>query len=228
MGSSIRQRKTRKRTETHSTDGTLQWVQGRNDFATERKTQKTPRTETFHYIATSETRQQKKNARQTRRRGNKKYSNPILRFLNRKIRERFEVSSQQDLNVCYQNRGSLRDCIGSVKVRTPELERAGIYEILCANCIKLYYGQTKRRKDERDKEHDRAIRLNHPDLSAVAKHCLENNHQKGSSKLVKTVDKPWELDAWESPFIHGEKEENLINIGEAPIYSQLFKFAHRN
>jgi hypothetical protein len=133
----------------------------------------------------------------------------------------------QDLNVCYQNRGSLRDCIGTVKDKTPESERAGIYQILCINCWKLYLGQTKRRKDERDKEHDRAIRLNHPDLSAVAKHCLENNHQKDPSKLIKTVDKAWELDAWESLFIHGEKEENLMNIGEPPINSQLFKFARK-
>ncbi len=144
------------------------------------------------------------------------------------LTEKFEnLMRSQSLNVCYQNKGSLRDCIGVVKDITPEIEKAGIYKILCENCLKLYYGQTKRRKDERDKEHDRAIRLNHPDLSAVAKHCLENHHQKGSSQLVKTVAKPWELHAWESLFIHKTKEENLMNIGESPINSQLFKFAHK-
>jgi hypothetical protein len=55
----------------------------------------------------------------------------------------------------------------------------------------------------------------------------ENNHQKGPSKLVKTVAKPWELDAWESLFIQKTKEENLMNIGESPINSQLFKFAQK-
>jgi hypothetical protein len=80
------------------------------------------------------------------------------------------IMRSQDLNVCYKNRGSLRDCIGSVNDKRPESERAGIYQILCKNCWKLYLGQTKRRKDEREKEHDRAIRLNYPDLSAVAKH----------------------------------------------------------
>jgi hypothetical protein len=45
-------------------------------------------------------------------------------------------------------------------------------------------------------------------MSAVAKHCLENNQQRGHPKLVKAVDKSWEMDAWESLFIHGEKEEN--------------------
>jgi hypothetical protein len=60
------------------------------------------------------------------------------------------------------------------------------------------------KKTERRK-HDKAIRLNHPNLPAVAKHCLENNQQRGHPKLVKTVDKSWEMDAWESLFIHGEK-----------------------
>jgi hypothetical protein len=49
---------------------------------------------------------------------------------------------------------------------------------MCKNCWKLYLGQTKRRKDEREKEHDRAIRLNHPDLSAVGPQMSSREHFK--------------------------------------------------
>ncbi len=56
---------------------------------------------------------------------------------------------------------------------------------------KLNLGQTKRRKSREKKEHYRAIRFNQSDLSAVAKQCLENNQQRGHSKLMKTVDKSW-------------------------------------
>jgi hypothetical protein len=81
--------------------------------------------------------------------------------------------------------------------------RAGTYQILCKNCTKLNLITTKRQKSRETKGHDRAISLNHSDLTAVAKHCLENNQQRSHSKLIKkTVSKSWEMDAWESLFIH--------------------------
>jgi hypothetical protein len=133
----------------------------------------------------------------------------------------------QSLNVCYKNRGNMKELIGGIKkIRSP-LEKSGIYKIVCKNCWKIYYGQTKRRRDEREKEHDRAIRNQTPDLSAVAAHCLEMGHSRGPCKVIKEVNNGWELDAWESLYIMNEDEEKLMNVGEPPINSKLFKFARK-
>jgi hypothetical protein len=191
MGSPIKQRKTRERTEHILQMGRFN---GYKEETILRLNEKHKRRHELKRFTTLQP-QKRNNKRKTRdRQGGEVTKNIVIPFYSSLTGKLENVLRSQDLNVCYQNRGNLRDCIGTVKDRTQDLERARIYEILCANCIKLYYGQTKSRKDERDKEHDRAIRLNHPDLSAVAKHCLENNHQKGPSKLVKTVDKTWEFD----------------------------------
>ncbi len=91
----------------------------------------------------------------------------------------------------------------------------------------IYYGQSKRRRDDREKEHDRAIKNGDPEASAVAAHCLAMGHKKKSCRIIKEVNKCWELDAWESLYIQTENEDRLMNTGEPPIRSKLFKFARR-
>jgi hypothetical protein len=100
-----------------------------------------------------------------------------------------------------------------------------VYEIKCRNCRKRYLGQTKRRKDDREKEHDRAVKYKRPEKSALAAHCLETGHEKHSCRLIKEVNKCWELDAWESLFIQKTDETLLMNTGDPPIKSKLFRFA---
>jgi hypothetical protein len=51
-------------------------------------------------------------------------------------------------------------------LRTP-----GVYRILC-ECGRVYIGQTGRSMDIRLKEHQRHIRLQHPDKSVVAEHSI--------------------------------------------------------
>jgi hypothetical protein len=63
--------------------------------------------------------------------------------------------------------GFLRPVIDNLGVRTP-----GVYRISC-ECAKLYIGQTGRSVDTRLKEHQRYIRPEHPDKSAVAKHTVD-------------------------------------------------------
>jgi hypothetical protein len=133
----------------------------------------------------------------------------------------------ESLNVCYQSRGNLKEQIGKVKKGRDPLERSGIYEIVCENCWMIYYGQSKRRRDDREKEHDRAIKNGDPEASAVAAHCLAMGHKKKSCRIIKEVNKCWELDAWESLYIQTENEDRLMNTGEPPIRSKLFKFARR-
>jgi hypothetical protein len=58
-----------------------------------------------------------------------------------------------------------------LRLRTP-----GVYRIPC-ECGRVYIGQTGRSVDIRIKEHQRHIRLNHPDKSAVAEHSIDQGHR---------------------------------------------------
>jgi hypothetical protein len=60
----------------------------------------------------------------------------------------------------------LRPVKDDLGLRTP-----GIYSISC-ECGQVYIGQTGRSIDTRLKEHQRHIRLEYPDKSAVAEHCI--------------------------------------------------------
>jgi hypothetical protein len=136
---------------------------------------------------------------------------------------------RQGLNVCYNSRGNLKELVGKTKKGRPKRKRSGIYRIRCKRkrCKKLYLTQTKRRMDSRENEHDRAIRKNQPEKSAVADHCLTHRHERCPAELVKQVDNFWELDAWESMFIVNEPAENLMNTKGPPMRSSLFKFARK-
>jgi hypothetical protein len=61
--------------------------------------------------------------------------------------------------------------LSSLRLRTP-----GIYRIPC-ECGTVYIGQTGRSVDIRLKEHQRLIRLEHPDKSAVAEHTIEQGYR---------------------------------------------------
>ncbi len=83
------------------------------------------------------------------------------------------------LNVCYQSRGNMKELIGKVKTGRKPHEKSGIYRIKCKNCLKWYYGG--RRKVDREKEHNRAIRNKEPKKSAVA---AKGGHQMlGTGRL---------------------------------------------
>jgi predicted GIY-YIG superfamily endonuclease len=51
-----------------------------------------------------------------------------------------------------------------------------VYSISC-ECGKVYIGQTGRSVDTRLKEHQRHIRLEHPDKSAMAEHNIDLGHR---------------------------------------------------
>jgi hypothetical protein len=56
-------------------------------------------------------------------------------------------------------------------VRTP-----GVYRVPC-ECGRVYIGQTGRSVDIRLKEHQRHIKLEHPDKSVVAEHSIDQGHR---------------------------------------------------
>jgi hypothetical protein len=65
----------------------------------------------------------------------------------------------------------LRPVKDNLGVRTP-----GVSRIPC-ECGRVYIGQTGRSVDIRLKEHQRHIRLEHPDKSAVAEHSIDQGHR---------------------------------------------------
>jgi hypothetical protein len=65
----------------------------------------------------------------------------------------------------------LRPVKDHLGLRTP-----GVYRIHC-ECDRVYIGQTGRSVDIRLKEHQRDIRLDHPDKSAAAEHSIDQGHR---------------------------------------------------
>ena len=70
----------------------------------------------------------------------------------------------------------------------------------------------------------RHFRKNHPNESAVAKHLIDNFHFTNFSKLklLKEVQNQYALNAWESFFIHKNRDSNLLNGNMGPLNSKLF------
>ena len=64
----------------------------------------------------------------------------------------------------------------NVKDRLPSgTQRDVVYSVKCETCQDEYVGETMRALEVRTKEHRDAIRLNHPEKSAIAEHVLERN-----------------------------------------------------
>jgi hypothetical protein len=56
------------------------------------------------------------------------------------------------------------------------LKTPGVYSVPC-ECSQVYIGQTGRSVETRVKEHQRHIRLQHPDKSAVAEHSINQDYR---------------------------------------------------
>jgi hypothetical protein len=132
-----------------------------------------------------------------------------------------KILAKHNINSFFSGSGSLRDILSNSKDKIPMEEKAGIYEIECGECDMMYIGQTCRRCVERYGEHERAYRKNQPKNSAMAEHCLKENHKIGGFELIKEVQGPRTLDGWESLLIN--RGMNLVNIGESPILSPLLQ-----
>jgi hypothetical protein len=73
------------------------------------------------------------------------------------------------------------------------------------------HGQTRRSIDERFKEHISMVRTRAEEKSSVAKHLLNNPGHVITPEdlsLVKRVDRPQHLDAWESIIIRKNDKTN--------------------
>jgi hypothetical protein len=127
------------------------------------------------------------------------------------------------INPIYKSNGSLAQLLINLKDVRPEKIKSGVYQIDCMDCDMKYVGQSRRRVEQRWKEHEAAKRLNHPQKSAIAEHTLNMNHEMGEKKLLREVINVFELDSWESFYI--ATGDNLLNIEEPLINSNLYLLA---
>jgi hypothetical protein len=135
------------------------------------------------------------------------YAGSLTENLSRRLR-RFGIK------VGYQNPGKLSDLLGSLKDKEMDDEKkSGIYLLKCADCDAAYIGLSKRRIGVRKKEHvaDCLKPLN--EESAMAHHCICENHQIDNEiELLKEVNEFYKLSVWESLFLFKHSDLNLQNI----------------
>ena len=81
-----------------------------------------------------------------------------------------------DLEIGYNPGPKLGKLLCNNKEKPPS-SNCGIYRIRCKDCSGEYIGETKRDFEIRLKEHTAAIRKGKVEVSHVALHMLENNHE---------------------------------------------------
>lgn len=127
--------------------------------------------------------------------------------------------------VGFKNPEKLSDYLGTSKDKEKDpKQKSGIYLITCQQCDAIYIGLTKRKLETRFAEHlaDCDKPLNQD--SAMAYHAISNGHEIDEIKLLKEVDDPWKLSAWESLELFKNREKKLTNkIKEGNSASILFE-----
>ena len=122
-----------------------------------------------------------------------------------------KILKKENIGIAFSNFGKISDIVGNSKDKIEDSKRqSGIYHIQCTDCPSSYVGQTKRSLREREKEH-----LDFNKGSVVAAHIRETPHSMEDIELLKRIDQPWKLNAWESFYINKFKEQNLLN--EQPL-----------
>ena len=142
-----------------------------------------------------------------------KVTNPIKKILR-----------AHGFHVVHKSNCTLRDLLGNLKDKIPAYEKSGVYRIPCKDCPAVYIGQTRRKFKDRLKEHRNAVVNGKTSESSVAVHTTNTQHEIDwdSAKLIKSVRKTSQLNAWESLFIN-TADKPLMNDDDAPIISPLFQ-----
>lgn len=133
-----------------------------------------------------------------------------------------KIFNRSNLKIVYKNNNSLKRFLGSAKDKIDNLDKSGIYKFSCNQCNATYIGQSRRKIKTRAKDHLNDYRLFRHKKSAVADHMflmnedITNDNDKHmfnfeNLELLKEVNDPLYLDAWESRFIHEYKnrDDNL-------------------
>jgi hypothetical protein len=97
---------------------------------------------------------------------------------------------------------------------THDLDKSGVYKMMCKTCNKAYIGQAKRNLKTRCRKHIGYVRNNQPQ-SAYAQHILHNIHEYGTPgetiTLLKHVKPDTMLIPYEQLYIQTyHKTGNLV------------------
>ena len=147
----------------------------------------------------------------------KKYARmPYNPTLNKGLNNLFKTVG---ITLAHSNPSNLRSLLGNPKSKDNTLHKSGIYEIDCADCDKLYIGQTKRRLITRFKEHIAHFKFNRRGRSSVADHIFDTGHRifLDNAKLIKPVNNPSLLSPYESIKLAHVAENRKMNSDGGPL-----------
>jgi hypothetical protein len=135
------------------------------------------------------------------------YYGNLTQKLSRKLRQR-------NIKIGFQNPGNLSQKLGTAKEKEKDhLKKSGIYMLKCSDCETKYIGMTKRDIKTRQKEHVADCRKPLNEESAMAFHCIQENHSIDNEVvLLREVNEVYKLSCWESLELFKHQEEDLANI----------------
>jgi len=127
----------------------------------------------------------------------------------------------------------------NLKNPTSPHHNLGIYKISCGECNSFYIGQTGRKFGTRLLEHHAAYRSRKTQESAIAAHCLQENHDmiESTGELLHTCGKGRTMNRMEEAEIISAKVNNgddlLNDIGVTYLnpfirFFYKFKITHHN
>lgn len=99
---------------------------------------------------------------------------PYIQNVSEKISR---ILTSYKIKTCMKPHQTLRNVLSRPKDPVEKKHQTGVvYSIPCLDCDVKYVGETKRSLKTREKEHMAALRLHHPQKSALAEHALNTGH----------------------------------------------------
>ena len=108
---------------------------------------------------------------------------------------------------------TLRKVLSRPKDIITEDKRTGvIYGIPCADCDRVYIGETKRALCTRVKEDQTSVRLGKTENSALAEHCYSEDHGVDweNTKILATEQR-WHQRKWTEAFLIAKNKNSIFN-----------------
>ena len=136
-----------------------------------------------------------------------------------------KVLLRNNIQTIYLPTTKIGNTLRPVKDKRHPLDTPGVYSIPCS-CGKVYIGETKRSVKTRLKEHERNIRLCHPENSAVAEHVYsEPGHDIDfNNTKVLAIDKNYyvrlnreAIEIYKNPNNYNRKDGLFVNRIWKPV-----------
>lgn len=117
----------------------------------------------------------------------------------------------------------MKTLIGRIKDKPHTFKKSGVYAVLCTGCDNVYIGRSGREVDGRFCEHYKPYHERTFRKSTAADHMLENGHEIAGFRLLRAINRPNYLDAFEKVYIYRTKNNNM-NIQNSQVENTLLKF----